>query len=132
MDLGFQNPKTTGNAYKTRENVTTPQFASLHGLGSNWAKNCYKTGEKRRQKDKWYPFRAPTRGGVGQNPRTKPALIDKKRAEDCTPHDMVAGAAAHRDIVLQADVDTPLSDTPLFWEPLLYYTILSILYYIIL
>ena len=30
-----------------------------HVLASNWAKNCNKTGEKR-QKAKWYLFRAPT------------------------------------------------------------------------
>ena len=61
--LGFQDPKTTWNAYKTRENVTTPQLASLHGLG------LIKQGKKR-QKDKWYLFRAPARtlykiGGPG-------------------------------------------------------------------
>ena len=41
-------PKTTSMtyAYKTREAVTTPQVASLHGLASNWAKICYKTLEK--------------------------------------------------------------------------------------
>ena len=44
--LGFQDPKTTWNAYKTREDVTTPQLASPHGLASKWAKNCYKTVEK--------------------------------------------------------------------------------------
>ena len=35
----------------------------------NWAKKCYKTGDKR-QKDKWYPFRAPTppsSGWVGRS-----------------------------------------------------------------
>ena len=45
VDLGFRDPKTTWNAYKTRENVTTPQLASLHGVPPNWAKKCYKTGE---------------------------------------------------------------------------------------
>ena len=45
VDLGFQGPRTW-NAYKMRENVTTPQLASLHGLASNWAKNCHKSGEK--------------------------------------------------------------------------------------
>ena len=67
VDLGFRHPKTTWNGYKTRENVITPQLASLHGLASNWAKNCYKTGEKR-QKDKWYPFRAPTPPPTGRSP----------------------------------------------------------------
>ena len=56
---GFQDPKTTWNAFKTRENVTTPQLAPLHGLPPNWATKCYKTGGKT-QKDKWYLFRAPT------------------------------------------------------------------------
>ena len=58
-DLGFQDPKTTWNAYKTRENVTTPQVASLHGLAQIGPKITIEQGEKR-QKDKWYLFRAPT------------------------------------------------------------------------
>ena len=33
VDSGLQGP-----------NVTTPQLATLHGLASNWAKNCYKIG----------------------------------------------------------------------------------------
>ena len=33
FDLGFQDPKTTWNAYKTRENVTTPQLAIGLKLG---------------------------------------------------------------------------------------------------
>ena len=58
VNWGFRDHKTTWNAFKTKENVITPRLASLHGLASNWAKNCYKTGGKKRQKDKWYPFRA--------------------------------------------------------------------------
>ena len=58
-DLGFQDPKTTSNANKTRENVTTPQMASLHGLASNWAKNCYKTGEKNAKRTNGTYFARP-------------------------------------------------------------------------
>ena len=47
VNLGLPDPKTTWNAFKTRENITTPQLASLHGLPPNWAKKCYKTGEKK-------------------------------------------------------------------------------------
>ena len=50
VNLGFQDPQTTWNTFKTRENVKTPQLASLHGLPPNWAKKCYKTGEKTPQK----------------------------------------------------------------------------------
>ena len=46
VNSGFQDPKTTCNAFKTREDITTPQLASLHGLPLNWAKKCFKTGEK--------------------------------------------------------------------------------------
>ena len=46
VNSGFQDPKTTWNVFKTRENFTTPQLVSPHGLGLNWAKNCYRTGER--------------------------------------------------------------------------------------
>ena len=42
--------------------VTTPQLASLHGLGSKWAKNCYKTGEKT-PKGQMLPISRAPRGG---------------------------------------------------------------------
>ena len=60
VNSGFQDPKTTWNAFKTRETVTTPQLASPNVLPQIWAKKCYKTGGKKRQNDKWYLFRAPT------------------------------------------------------------------------
>ena len=52
VNSGLQDPETTWNAYKTSENVTRPQLASLQGLASTWAKNCCETGEKR-QNDTW-------------------------------------------------------------------------------
>ena len=54
-----QDPKTTWNASKTRENVTTPQFSSLRGLVSNWAKNRHKTGEKNAKKTNGTYFARP-------------------------------------------------------------------------
>ena len=59
VDLGFQDPKPPEMPYKTRENVTTPQLASLHGLASNWAKNCYKTGEKNAKRTNGTYFARP-------------------------------------------------------------------------
>ena len=59
VELGVQDPETTWNAYKIRENVTTPQLASLHWLASKWAKIAIKQG-KNAKKDKWHLFRAPT------------------------------------------------------------------------
>ena len=59
VDLGFQDPKTTWNAYKTRENVTAPQLASLHGLASSWANNCYKTGKKNGKRTNGTHFARP-------------------------------------------------------------------------
>ena len=46
VDLGSRTPKPPENAYKTRENITTPQLASLHGLASNWAKNRGKKAKR--------------------------------------------------------------------------------------
>ena len=61
--LGVPRPQNH-LAYKTRENVTTPQLASLHGLASNWANNCYKTGGKM-PKGQMVPSRSRTGGGGG-------------------------------------------------------------------
>ena len=59
VDLGFQDPKTTWNALKTRENVTTPQLASLHGLPPNSPNKCYKTGEKNAKRTNGTHFARP-------------------------------------------------------------------------
>ena len=61
VDLGFQDPKTIWNAYKTREKRHNTTTGLATGLASNWSKKYYKTGEKR-QKDKWYLIRAPPKG----------------------------------------------------------------------
>ena len=45
--FGASRPQNHLKCFKTRENITTPQLASLHGLASNRAKNCYKIGERR-------------------------------------------------------------------------------------
>ena len=47
VNSGFQDPKTPEIPLKQRENVTTPQLASLHGLPRNWAKSAIKLGKKR-------------------------------------------------------------------------------------
>ena len=59
LNSGSQNPKTTWNAFKTRENVTTPQLASLHGFPPNWAKKCYKTWEKNTKRTNGTYFARP-------------------------------------------------------------------------
>ena len=62
VDLGPQDPKTTRNAFKTRENVTTPQPAPPHGSPPNWAQKRHKTGKKARRTNGTY-FARPPGGG---------------------------------------------------------------------
>ena len=65
VNSGFQDPKTTWSAFQARENVTTPQLASLHGLPPNWAKKCYKTGGgKSAKRTNGTYFARPQRGGL--------------------------------------------------------------------
>ena len=60
VSSGFQDSKTTWNAFTARENVTTPQLASLHGLPPNWPKSAIKLGKKNAKRTNGtYFFRFP-------------------------------------------------------------------------
>ena len=63
-DFGVPKPQNHLKCLKTMENVTTPQLASLHGLVSNWAKNCYEIGEET-LKGQMVPISRAHGGGVG-------------------------------------------------------------------